>query len=78
MGAASTAQRTVGVPGLADAALSSIEGHRAAKHLLHALGGGCAPADLVLQALMQVQAHGDAARLRGFCRALQKRLEHAA
>ena len=64
--------------GLADEAASVCAGQRDAAQLLAALGDGVAPADLLAEALAQVLAHGDQARLRGWCRALQKQVERAA
>ena len=60
---------------IADAVMSNINGQRDAQRLLHALCGGCAPADLLSEAIAAVMATGDAERNRGFARTLQKRLE---
>ena len=64
-------------PTLVGTALSVIAGGHDAQQLLEALRGGGAPADLLSEALAEVQAHHDADRLRGWARALQKQLERA-
>lgn len=63
---------------LADAAMASIRGTTDAQRLVHVLREGCAPADALHEALQLVLATGDAERMRGFCRELQKRLERIA
>ena len=66
------------ISGLAEAALSTVAGQREAERLLLTLHDGCAPADLLTEALAQVQACGDQHMLRGFLREIQKQLERAA
>ena len=68
----------VGASSRSTAALAVIAGLHDAERLLHALRGGCAPADLLLEAMLQVQAYGDVERARGWARAVQKQLERAA
>ncbi len=62
---------------LATAAMASIRGGTDAQHMLHMLREECAPADALHDALRSVLATGDAERLRGFSRVLQKALERA-
>jgi len=59
----------------ADTAVSVIEGGRDAHRLIIAISDGLAPADALLAGLRLVESTGDAARLAGFCRGLQKALE---
>lgn len=59
----------------AAAAVSTIKGVQDAQRLILSIRDGCAPADAVLAGLRLVEATNDAARLRGFCRGLQKTLE---
>lgn len=67
---------TVPVPrGMSDSVMSNIVGCRDAQHLIFTVRQGCAPADTLLGAFKQVHATGDADRLRGFCREVQKVLE---
>lgn len=61
----------------ADVAVSTIAGAQDAHRLLIAIHEGCAPADTLLTGFRMVEGTGDAARLRGFCRELQKHLERA-
>lgn len=63
---------------LSHGALSVVEGQEEAAQLLLLLREGMAPADLLHEALERVFRAGDAPRLRGWCRALQKALERAA
>ncbi len=62
---------------LGNAVMSTIRGGQDAQRLVFALKDGMAPADALLDGLKAVQATGDAERLRGFMRELQKRLERA-
>lgn len=57
-------------------AIATIEGERAARHLVFVVRQGCAPADALHEALNQVLTADDGARARGFCRELQKTLEN--
>lgn len=63
---------------LADAAIATIHGDQDAQRLEHTICLGCAPADALLDGLKQIEAAGNADRLRGFCRELQKALERHA
>lgn len=64
-------------PTLADVAMSAIKGGQDAQRIAFTLRDGTAPADALLDALKAVEAIGDAERLRGFMREIQKRLERA-
>jgi hypothetical protein len=63
---------------LADAAMSSIRGTTDAQRLMATIREGCAPADALLDGMVQVLQAGDPERTRGFFRELQKRLERGA
>jgi hypothetical protein len=62
---------------LADRAMSSIAGTQDAQRVMYQLRE-IAPADLLLLAFQQVQATGDAERMRAFARTIQKRIEGTA
>jgi hypothetical protein len=64
--------------GLADRTMSCIRGGTDAQRLLQVLYAGLAPADALHEALQAELATGDAERLRGFCRQLQKVVERSA
>ena len=64
--------------GFSHGALSVVEGQEEAAQMLLLLREGMAPADLLHEALERDLRAGDALRLRGWCRALQKALERAA
>jgi hypothetical protein len=64
-------------PALSDAVMANINGQRDAQRLIHAVRQGCAPADALLEGITQVQTLGDADRVRGFVRELQKVIERA-
>ena len=64
-------------PSLADRTMACIRGGTDAQRLLQILRDGMAPADALHDALAQVGATGDADRLRGFARELQKAIERA-
>ena len=55
--------------------MSNIRGMQEAQHLIQGIRDGCAPTDVLLAVMRQVQATNDEVRLRGFCRELQKTLE---
>lgn len=59
----------------AAAALAAIQGHVEAEDLLRELRAGIALPEALHEALQRLRATGDGARLRAFCRTLQKRLE---
>lgn len=63
--------------GLADRVMGNIRGGTDAQRLLQTLRGGLAPADALHEALQAELATGDAERLRGFARTIQKVLEQA-
>ncbi len=63
---------------LADAAMSSIRGTTDAQRLMATIRAGCAPADAMLDGMVQVLQLGDPDRTRGFFRELQKALERRA
>ena len=60
---------------LADAALATIQGAKDGQRLVAVVREGCAPADALRDGILQVQATGDADRLAGCLRAVQKALE---
>lgn len=62
---------------LADQVMARIRGQQDAQRVLHAIRQGCAPEDALFDAVRAVQAIGDAERVRGFLREVQKRLEAA-
>ncbi|OYV00534.1 MAG: hypothetical protein CFE45_08740 [Burkholderiales bacterium PBB5] len=62
---------------VADLVMSAIRGQQDAQRLIHTICDGCAPADALLEGLRQVRDTGDAERLRGFCREVQKLVERA-
>jgi len=62
---------------VADAVMSNIAGQRDAQRLIHIVRHDCAPADALLEAFELVRGTGDADRLRGFAREVQKFIEHS-
>lgn len=63
---------------VADAVMSNISGQRDAQRLIYTVRQGCAPADALWVSIEKVQATGDAVRVRGFIREVQKSLERSA
>lgn len=62
---------------VADAVMSNITGQRDAQRAIFAIREGCAPADALLDAFEILRGTGDADRLRGFARELQKAIERS-
>jgi len=63
---------------IADQVMSRIRGQQDAQRVLHTIRQGCATEDALLDAIHAVQGTGDAERVRGFVREVQKRLEDGA
>ena len=59
-----------------DPVMSAVSGHRDAQRLMFTVRQGCAPADALFEAVELVRNTGDAERLRGFLREVQKTMEH--
>ncbi|CAM5796606.1 hypothetical protein [Rhizobacter fulvus] len=61
---------------IGNAVMANIAGQRDANQLLFSIREGCAPADLLLDALDHGQKAGEAEYMRAFARTVQKALEH--
>jgi len=62
---------------VADAAMANINGQRDAQQLIFTIREGCAPADLLLEAIGTATEVDHPEYARGFARTLQKALERA-
>lgn len=62
----------------ADAVMANIRGAEVAKAAIRRVRDGHAPADALFDELQQTQSAGDAGRVQGFMRELQKALERSA
>jgi len=63
--------------GIADLVMSNINGQRDAQRVIYSIRQGCAPADALHDAFELVRSVGDAVRLQGFARELQKHIERS-